>query len=177
MRALWEFGGTKTDRRGCSDALRIRGGNGGGAGPCDPGLLVLRGGEVVGETLCVAEGPGWKELVSVPATWAPSCSGLYNREQLVLVCSEAAGTMGLAASQALSPVRWREQTDPGGDGGGPGRSARLCVGWELGGQRPTWAWVRLGQVVQDGGRCRRGRGLRNPQWCGLRQDLCGQPCG
>lgn len=100
----------------------------GGGSPCNPGLLGLRGGEVVGETLWVAEGPGQKELVSVPATWAHSCSSLYNQEQLVLICSESAGTVGLAASRAPSPEPWRERMNPGGDGGGPGGSSGLCVG-------------------------------------------------
>lgn len=54
-------------------------------------------------------GPAGEELVHVPALRAPSRSGLYNREQLVLVCSTAAGTVGIVASQAVSPPPWREQ--------------------------------------------------------------------
>ena len=108
-------------------ALRVSGGNGGGS-PCNPGLLGLRGGEVVGETLWVAEGPGQKELVSVPATWAHSCSSLYNQEQLVLICSESAGTVGLAASRAPSPEPWRERMKPGGDGGGQAEALGSVLG-------------------------------------------------
>lgn len=54
-------------------------------------------------------GPAGKELGHVPAPRAPSHSGPYNREQLVLVCSTAAGTVGIVASQAASPPPWREQ--------------------------------------------------------------------
>lgn len=56
-------------------------------------------------------GPAGKELGHVPAPRAPSRSGPYNREQLVLVCSMAAGTVGIVASQAVSPPPWREQID------------------------------------------------------------------
>lgn len=129
-------------------ALRVRGGNGGVGSPCNPGLLGLRGGEVVGETLWVAEGPGQKELVSVPATWAHSCSSLYNQEQLVLICSKPVGTVGLAASRAPSPAPWREWMNPVEMAGGqvevPGcvlgvgvRWSASCMGLGLAGASST----------------------------------------
>lgn len=86
-------------------------------------------------------GPGWAGLLGVPATWAPSCSGLYDWWQLVLVW--IVWTVGMAASQALSPQPrkgrvlvaggWAERL---GCGVGAGRSAS-CRGPGLAGASRT----------------------------------------
>lgn len=87
--------------------------------------------------------------MSVAATWAPSCSGLCNWWQLVLVWIVAAGTVGVAASQALSP-----QLAGGGSWWRWWAAGPRC--WAVGrgsdGQHPVGARVWLGQAVQDGGR-------------------------
>lgn len=120
-------------------------------GPLNSGLrgLVRRGGEWGGGDTGPAVGPAGKELVNVPLTWAPSCSGLYNQEQLVLVWSAAAGTVGTVAFQAPSPPPGREQilVEMAGsraetlDCGAGSRMVALPRGPGL-----------AGQVVQDGGR-------------------------
>lgn len=104
--------------------------------------------------------------MSVAATWAPSCSGLCNWWQLVLVWIVAAGTVGVAASQALSP-----QLAGGGSWWQWWAAGPRC--WAVGrgsdGQHPVGARVWLGQAVQDGGRWeprvrRKKAGGRGPRW-------------
>lgn len=96
--------------------------------------------------------------MNVPATWAPSCSGLCNPEQLVLVCSVAAESVRMAASQALSPLPRRGQIlmEMAGvtwslSSMGPGLAGASSMGW-----RKMQRRVRTKKV----------------RWCGPQRCLC-----
>lgn len=111
--------------------------------PWNPGLwgLAKRGRNGAGRHRGPAAGLAGRGLLGVPATWAPSCSGLYDWWQLVLVW--IVWTVGMAASQALSPQPrkgrvlvaggWAERL---GCGVGAGRSAS-CRGPGLAGASRT----------------------------------------
>lgn len=110
--------------------------------------------------------------MSVPATWALSCSPLCNWEQLVLLLEPGCWDCGEDGFPGTVPTGLQGA----GSGGDRWWAAGLQCG-SLDGQCPTGPGL-AGQVVKNGGRCSPGRGQRELASCQgpvlLHQELSSQ---